>query len=116
MSEKDPVAVARGRASKARGKTYERDIARRLGGTRHKADSGGGEDVEHDWLCIQVKSGGNVMTQCIRDGLASARASAVGKTKLPCVVVVDRRTGRLGRYIVFELDAWAAWHGIEGQS
>lgn len=99
--------------NKARSKDDERDIARRLGARRHLADTGGPEDCEHDWLCIQVKGGLRVMTEVVREGMASAKAGAAGKNKLPCVAVVDRSGTRLRRYIVFELDAWAEWNGIE---
>ncbi len=44
--------------------------------------------------------------------MASAKAAAVGKNKLPCVVLVDRKPTRLGYYIVFELDAFADWNGL----
>lgn len=99
------------RLNKSRSKDDERDIARRMGGTRHKADVGGGEDVSHPEYCIQVKGGGTVVTQVMRDGMASAKAAAVGNAKLPCVVLVDRRGTRLQRYVVFELDAFCSWHG-----
>jgi hypothetical protein len=87
----------------------ERDIARRLGGKRHPADQGGGEDIEHPELCLQVKSGLAVVNQILRDGMASAKACANGK--LPAVALVDRSRGRLARYLVFDLDQWADWYG-----
>lgn len=98
--------------SKSRSKTYEREVARKIGGRRHLADTGGPEDVEHEVLAVQVKSGLNVCNQILRDGMASAKAAAVGKNKLPCVVLVDRKPTRLGYYIVFELDPFADWHGL----
>jgi len=100
------------RSNKQRGKSYEREVAKRMGGTRHVADTGGPEDVEHELYAIQVKSGLNVCNQILRDGMASAKAAAVGKNKLPCVVLVDRKPTRLGYYIVFELDPFADWHGL----
>jgi hypothetical protein len=101
--------------NKARGKQDERDIAERLGGRRHPADTGGCEDVEHDFLVIQVKGGLKVINNTIRDGLASARAGAAGQNKLPCVAVVDRSGTRIQRYIVFGLEEWAAWNGLPKQ-
>jgi hypothetical protein len=100
--------------NKSRGKQDERDVARILGGQRHPADSGGLEDVAHEWLCIQVKGGGAVTTGPLRDGLAGAQAISP-PTKLACVVLVDRRGTRLKRYIAFELEQFAAWHGIPGE-
>ena len=41
---------ARGRANKQRAKTYERDVARILGGRRHLADSGGKDKDEEEML------------------------------------------------------------------
>lgn len=102
------------RNNKARGKADERDVARILGGKRHPADTGGLEDVAHDWLTVQVKGGATVTTGPLRDGLAGAQAVAP-PTKLPCVVLVDRRGTRLKRYIVFDLEQFAAWNGIAGE-
>lgn len=106
------VRQKRGRNSKARGKVDERDIARRMGGTRYKADSGGGCDIEHETYVIQVKGGSTVTTAAIRDGMAAAKAAAIGSTKLPCVALLDRRGTRNQRYLVFELDAFCAFHGL----
>ena len=100
-----------GRLNKSRAKAYEREVAVTLGGRRHPADTGGAEDVEHADFAIQVKSGGTVATNALREGMASAKVAAVGSLKLPAVVLIDRRGNRLGRYIVFELEAFAAWHG-----
>lgn len=97
--------------NKARGAADERDIAKRLGGKRHPADTGGDEDIEHPELCIQVKGGGTVVTEVMRGAMASAKAAANHPAKLPAVALVDRRGTRLQRYIVFDLDQWAAWYG-----
>lgn len=93
--------------NKERGKADERDVARILGGTRHPADVGGDEDVEHPDLCIQVKGGLRVVNDTIRLGLRSAQNKKNGK--LPCVVLVDRGGTRISRYIVFDLQEWADW-------
>ena len=103
---------ARSRASKSRSKQDERDIARFLGGQRHLADTGGPEDVKHEWLAIQVKGGKTVITQAIRDGMASAKLAATGRNVLPVVAVVDRRGTRLDRYLVFDLHQFCAWYGL----
>ena len=100
------------RQNKQRGKQDERDIARFLGGKRHLADTGGPEDVQHDWLAIQVKGGKTVITQAIRDGMASAKLAATGRNVLPVVAVVDRRGSRLDRYLVFDLHQFASWYGL----
>ena len=105
-------ASARGRASKARAKSDERDIARFLGGKRHLADTGGPEDVQHEWLAIQVKGGKTVITQAIRDGMASAKLAATGRNVLPVLAVVDRRGSRLDRYLVFDLHQFCNWFGV----
>ena len=110
----DTERSRRGRNSKSRAKTYEREVARKIGGTRHKADTGGPEDVEHSELAVQVKSGLAVVTQAMREGMAAAQAAAVGKNKLPVVALVDRKGTRLGWWLCFEMDQWAAWHGYGG--
>ena len=101
------------RNNKKRSKIYEVEVARRIGGRRHLADTGGPEDVEHDWLAVQVKSGLAVTSEALRTGMSSAKVAAVGKNKLPCVVLVDRKPTRLGYYIVFPLDEFAAWYGLD---
>ena len=98
--------------NKARGASDERDVARLLGGRRHLADTGGPEDVAHDWLAIQVRGGKRLMTDPVRTGVDAARAAANGATKLPVCVVVDRAGTRIRRYVVVELADFAAWHGL----
>ena len=105
------MTTAGARNNKHRGASDERDIARRLGGKRHPADTGGNEDIEHPELCIQVKGGSTVVTEVIRRGLAAAKASANYPAKLPVLAIVDRRGTRLQRYLVVDLDQYAAWHG-----
>ena len=105
------VSAAR---NKQRAKDDERDIARRLGGTRHWADTGGKEDVSHPFLSIQVKAGLRVANDTIREGLDAARASAVTQEKLGALAVVDRAGGRVRRFLVFDLDEFANWHGLGG--
>ena len=102
---------ARSRASKSRSKQDERDVARILGGTRHLADSGGPEDVLHELYAIQVKGGLAVVTTAMREGLASARAAAANNAKLPAVVLVDRKGGRIQRWMCFPLEEYADYHG-----
>lgn len=108
------MTTAGARNNKHRGASDERDIARRLGGKRHPADTGGNEDIEHPELSIQVKGGSTVVTEVIRRGMASAKAGSRDGAKLAAVALVDRRGTRLERYIVFDLDQWAAWHGYPG--
>src|SRR3990167_11182629 len=107
----DPARSRRGRNAKARGKADEREIARRLGGQRYPADTGGEADIDHPTFCIQVKGGAAVATQVMRDALASARAAAVGTGKLPTVALVDRRGSRNQRWLCFDLEEFAAFHG-----
>jgi hypothetical protein len=95
--------------NRERGKADERDIARRLGGVRHPANTGGPEDISHSKLAIQVKGGKNVTTKVIRDGMASAEVAGSASGKLPTLVLVDRSASRLKRYIVFDLDRWIEW-------
>lgn len=54
------------------------------------------------------------MTQVVRDGVASAKAAAAGKNKLPVCVVVDRSGGRIQRFVVIELTDFASWNGLPG--
>jgi hypothetical protein len=97
--------------NKARSKEDEKDVARILGATRHWADTGGPEDCAHPVLCIQVKGGKAVVNDTLREGMASAKAGAAGTSKLPCVVLVDRKGTRVKRYVVFELEAYADHEG-----
>ena len=97
--------------NKQRGKADELRVARKLGCTRHPADTGGGEDLRHPELCFQVKGGLRVINSTIRDGMQAAKVEAVGLHKLPAVVVVDRSGTRLREYVVFELEPWCAWYG-----
>lgn len=107
------TASSRGRNNKSRGKSYERDVAKILGGKRHPADTGGDEDIEHDRFSIQVKSGVRLWNETLRAGLASATAAAGDTGKLPVLVVIDRAGTRLGRYVVIDLGTWADWEGIK---
>ena len=100
--------------NKQRAKVDENDVARILGGKRHWADVGGPEDVQHDMYAIQVKGGLRVVNDTIRNGLSSAQAAAVGTSKLPLLVLVDRAGTRLKRYVVMELENWADWEGVTG--
>ena len=100
--------------NKARGASDEKDVARIIGGTRHWADTGGCEDVEHPEMCVQVKGGKQVVTEAMREGLQAARTGAVASRKLPAVVLVDRRGTRLQRWIAFPLEEWAAYNGYTG--
>lgn len=95
--------------NKARGKSDERDVARILGGTRHPADTGGDEDVEHHELAVQVKGGLRVANDTIRNGLKSAQSK--GNGKLPALVLVDRAGTRVNRYILFDLQEFSDWRG-----
>lgn len=112
-----------GRNNKSRGKEFERLAAAALGGRRVPADQGGKLDLEDvpGGLGVQVKSGATVMTTVAADALRAARAGSVGKGLLPCVVLFDRRKrpgegNRVGRYILFDLDEYAAWNGHPGGS
>ena len=106
------TASARGRASKARGKSDERDVARILGGKRHPADSGGDEDVEHPICAIQVKGGVRIVSNVIRAGLDAATAGAA-PGKLPVLVLVDRAGTRIRRFAVMDLGVFADWLGVQ---
>ena len=100
-----------GRNNKNRAKVYEREVAQILGGKRHPADTGGKEDVIHESLCIQVKSGLRVVNDTIREGVDAARVAAAGTGKLPVCVVVDRGGTRIRRFAVIDLGDFADWGG-----
>lgn len=108
--------ASKGRASKARAKQDERDVARILGGKRHPADVGGGEDVSHPVLAIQVKGGMRVMNEVVRSGLVAARVAAGDSKRLPVCVVVDRSGTRVQRYVVIGLEEFADFHGFGGEA
>lgn len=100
-----------GRRSKTRGKADERWVANRIGGKRHPADSGGGEDVHVEGLCIQVKSGIRLLNNTIRFGLDSARSTA-SSAEIGCLVVIDRPQGRrLRSVIMFDYEEYCNWNG-----
>ena len=106
------TASDRGRASKARGKADERDVARILGGKRHPADSGGDEDIEHSIISVQVKGGVRIVNGTIRAGLDAATAGAA-PGKLPVLVLVDRAGTRIRRFAVMDLGVFADWLGVK---
>lgn len=103
-------AQRRGLNSKLRGKRYERDVAKIFGATRHKADTGGLEDLEHPILSIQVKSGLRLVNDTIRTAVDAGRANTQGK--LGCAVLVDRSGPRIREFIVFDAREFAAWCGF----
>lgn len=101
-----------GRASKARAKTYERDVAKSLGGKRFPADTGGPLDVlVPGFAGVQVKSGKNVVTEVIRQGMAEAVAGCAGTNLTPILAVIDRRPARNQAYIILRLPDWVDLHG-----
>ncbi len=103
-----------GRNSKSRAKGYERDIAKALGGKRYPADTGGPLDVLVPGFCgVQVKSGGNVVTEVIRKGIAEAVLGCAldGGSLTPLLAVVDRRGARNQAYIILRLSDWQDLHG-----
>lgn len=111
MTAVSPERRRMGRNNKARGKVYEREIARALGTTRHWGDAGGPEDlVSVGGMAIQIKSGKTVVTEVMREALASARLAA-GTEHLPTVVLIDRRGTRIQRWIAFPFEEWAASNG-----
>lgn len=105
----DRVKINRG--NRNRGREYENDAARILGGKRHLANTGGKEDVKHPVLCIQVKGGVSIVRQDpIITGLESAQAASIDNNKLACNVVYNRRSGKpLQKLIIFDLEEFAAW-------
>lgn len=108
----DAVRAKRNRNNRNRGKLYERDVAERIGGKRYPANVGGPCDVDHPLFAVQVKSGGAVVTEVIRQGMNAAELAAVIANKLPLLVVVDRRGTRLKRYAIMPLEAFVDLHGL----
>ena len=96
-----------------RGAIEERAVAKRLGGKRYLANSGGPVDIKHDWLRIQVKSGLRVLSQKQLDALDVVKAGCP-KTHLPCAVFSLRegQGKRTRRVIAFDLDDFAEWMGL----
>jgi DNA-binding CsgD family transcriptional regulator len=78
------VAVRKGRNSRARGNSIEREIAKRLG-LRRVGQFGGPDDVAGDNFVAQVKSGGSFPERIWR----WLKAVPVNATQTPLVVVVD---------------------------
>jgi hypothetical protein len=112
MSTTKEQRSATGKRSKERGKADERDIGRRLGLTRFRADTGDKLDLEGKGLAIQVKGGATVASVIMRQAMAEAEAGATSyKGDLPCIALVDRRSRPLRRWICFDVDAFAAYFG-----
>lgn len=100
-----------GRNSKSRSKGYERDAARILGTERYPADTGGLADLKSvAGITAQVKSGLRLFNSTILDGLDSARAVA-GPMEIGALVGYHRGT-RIRKLIVFDLEEFAAFHGL----
>lgn len=101
-----------GRLSKSRGKADERDIGRRLGLTRFRADTGDKLDLEGKGLAIQVKGGATVASAIMREAMREAEDGAKAFPQdIPCIALVDRRVRPLRRWICFDLDAFAEKFG-----
>ena len=103
-----------GKRSKERGKSDERDIGRRLGLTRFRADTGDKIDLVGKGLAIQVKGGATVASVIMRQAMAEAEAGAADYPgHIACVALVDRRARPLGRWIFFDVDQFASFFGYE---
>ena len=103
-----------GRLNKSRGKVDERDIGRRLGLTRFRADTGDKLDLRGKGLAIQVKGGATVASAIMRQAMAEAEAGAADfPGDIACIALVDRRARPLRRFICFDVDAFASFFGYE---
>lgn len=103
-----------GKRSKERGKSDERDIGRRLGLTRFRADTGDKLDLHGKGLAIQVKGGATVASAIMRQAMAEAEAGAADfPGDIACIALVDRRARPLRRFICFDVDAFASFFGYE---
>lgn len=85
--------------NKHRGADDERDHAHRLGGRRHRANTGGPEDVEHPQFAVQVKGGKSVTTAIFRSGMDDAEEASLRSGKPPLLAITDRSGDRLRRYV-----------------
>jgi hypothetical protein len=103
----------RNRNNRLRGKRDELEVAKIIGGKRYPANTGGPGDIEHSSWAVQCK-GRAAVPDYIRDGVASARVAALGTTKLPVLVLVDRSGTRVQRYAIVPLEEFAAEFGCEG--
>lgn len=101
--------------NRSRWKQIERDWALWLGGKRVPVTGrqrGDAPDVAHDLYAIEVKAG-KVMSPRLREGMAQAKAAAVGtgKTPLLCVTHSVGPGHANEHYVVMALEDFQAWHG-----
>jgi len=99
---------ARRRAWKAR----ERAVALEFGGRRVPVTGrsrGDAPDVEHHWLCIEVKAWEN-LPERVHDALHQAEACAVGD-KLPIAVIVANGMATRDGMVVMRVKDFQSWFG-----
>lgn len=91
-------------------KRTERAVAGRLGGRRVPVSGrGGGPDVEHSWLAIEVKSRRKLpqwLQKAMDQALAAARLS-----QLPVVVLHEHGQRHLNDLVLMRLHDFEAWFG-----
>ncbi len=105
---RDPVRSRRGRTSRNRGNSFERDVAARLG-ARRVGQYGAADDVAADWISVQCKVGG-AYPQRIDGWLRALPANA---DQLRAVVIGDAPGAghRRRTLIVLDFEDFVAWFG-----
>lgn len=113
----DETIRKRNRNNKSRGRADENYVAKRLGGVRHLANTGGPEDVRHPDLVIQVKGGKSVITEILRQAMVTAvkgLAMYPGSSKIPAVVTADRKVPNKVTWMIhLSLEDYCAQQGYD---
>jgi hypothetical protein len=107
---RDPVRALRGKRSRNRGNSIEREVGTRMG-LRRVGMYGGPEDLSGDLFRVQVKSGVAFPERLWR-WLRGVPATA-GQTRLLVITDAPGPGYRRRSLVVLELDDWVALHGPE---
>lgn len=83
----------RGRAAKEAGKALEREVAKRIGGKRYPADTGGTIDVESSEFVVQCKHVRSLSLAALEALVLQATADGRAAEK-DGAVAVKRRAGK----------------------
>ena len=92
-------------------KKVEREVARRIGGTRVPVTGrgrGSAPDIEHEWLSVEVKSRKSVPAW-IREALLQAQASNISDKKLPVAFIHQVGMNHNKDLVVIEMKDFQDW-------
>ena len=112
ITEENAARSRRGRTARARGNAYEREIAKRLNGSR-VGQFGGKQDVANEWIAVQCKVGKSYPERLDK----WLREVPVKADQIAALVVGDSPGAGVKRrsLIIIDLDDFIAWYGKEGE-